>query len=109
MTAERHDLEMVRGDTFAFGVRVTNLDGAQVTGIWFTIRKVASEDPIVVQKSIGDGVTPVGDGYYRVRVAPEDTAEIEAGRYNYDLQIDIGEDVYTPIAGKIRIAQDVTW
>ena len=107
--AVRHDLSMVRGDTFGFGMRLTNLEGVCVAGIAFTIRKAAAENPIVVQKSIGNGVTPGPDGWWRVRVAPEDTAGIEAGRYNYDLQINIGQDVYTPINGRIRIEQDVTW
>ena len=107
--AVRHDLEMVRGDTFAFGVRVSNLEGAAVTDMAFTIRKTATDPTIIAQKRIGDGVTPGPDGYYRVRLAPEDTAEIDAGTHWYDLEIDIGDDVYTPIKGKIKIEQDVTW
>lgn len=107
--AVAYDLEMIRGDTLAIGLRITNLESDQVTGIFFTIRKVATDSDYVVQKSIGDGITPGLDGYYRIRVAPEDTYAIAAGRYVYDLQINVGIDVYTPVIGKIRITQDVTY
>ena len=107
--AERVDLEMIRGDTYAFGVRVTNLEGAAVTGMFFTIRKSAADAAITAQKRLGDGITAGPDGYYRVRLAPEDTRDIAAGKYAWDLEVDIGEDVYTPVKGTIRIEQDVTY
>ena len=50
-----------------------------------------------------------GNGYVSVRVAPEDTQEIEAGRYFYDYQIGIGEDRYTLMKGVLTIEQDVSF
>lgn len=105
-------LAMERGDTFAFTVQVENLGAAAVLGMYFTIRRKGADEEIVVQKSLGDGITRGPNGYYRVRVAPEDTRDISPGKYEYDLQINYGGDVVdvkTPIKGKINIAQDVTW
>jgi hypothetical protein len=43
-----------------------------------------------------------------VRVAPEDTEDIDPGTYAIDLQIGVNGDVATPILGTLKVLEDVT-
>lgn len=101
------DIEMVRGDTLEFIVEIKNLVGT-VSAVSFGCRANATATNYVFQKTLGSGITVDSDGKYTVRVAPEDTAAKAAGWYDYDLQFTIGNDVYTPMLGKLHLMQDVT-
>jgi hypothetical protein len=107
MTPSSYNLSMVRGDSFAFDLRLTDFDGV-ITDIAFTAKKRAKDTEAVIAKTFSDGVTKISEGVYRVRVAPQDTSNVEAGRYMYDIQVTMGEDVITPLIGYITIVQDVT-
>ena len=103
------DREMVRGDTEAFTVSIPDIEPEALTGLTLTLRRSAGSDPIAAQVSLGDGVTYEGDNVWMVRIAPEKTENLEAGRYRYDLELRFGEDVYTALIGRMRLVQDVTW
>ena len=107
MTATQN-LSMVRGDTLSFDVRLSDLDGATISSLYFTVKKKASDEVFIFQKSMANGITKVDDTTYRVRVAPEDTSGVTAGKYAYDLQIGVGTDIYTLLRGSLTIVQDVT-
>lgn len=101
------NLSMVRGDTLAFGLEFQGLT-EDLDSAYFTCKANDTLTEYVFQKSLGDGIEKVTTGKYRVRVAPEDTAEVEAKEYRYDLQIGINEDVYTILKGVLEIEQNVT-
>ena len=107
MTATQN-LSMVRGDTLSFDVRLSDLDGATISSLYFTVKKKASDEVFIFQKSLTDGISKVDDTTYRVRVAPEDTNGVVTGKYAYDLQIGVGTDIYTLLMGSLTIIQDVT-
>jgi hypothetical protein len=111
------NLAMIRGDTFRFDVLLSGLDGATVTGMYFTVKAKATEAEAVIQKSLGNGIRQLASEddeedapvRYEVRIAPEDTASATAGTaYVYDLEVHIGEDVYTVLMGQLKLTQDVT-
>ena len=101
----RNNLIMVRGDTLAFDAIFYDVDS--IDAAYFTVRTKA--DVKKVQKSIGEGITKIEDGHYRVRVAPEDTEDLDPGKYNYDFEVTLGDDVYTILIGQLTIEEDVTW
>ena len=103
------DREMVRGDTEAFTVSIPDIEPEALTGLTLTLRRSAGSDPIAAQVSLGDGVTYEGDNTWMVRIAPEKTENLEAGRYRYDLELRFGDDVLTALIGRMRLVQDVTW
>lgn len=98
---------MVRGDTLAFDMKLTDL-AATVESIYFSVKRKAKDDEYVFQKSLDDGITETVTNTYRVRVAPEDTADLPAGTYSYDLQLGLGSDIYTILMGNLTLKQDVT-
>lgn len=106
------DITAVRGDTIALGVELLDEDGELLTddldAAYFSCKADPSDSNYVFQKSLTDGITKVEAGKYTVRVAPEDTEDLEPGSYFYDLEITIGSDVYTPLKGRLKLEQDIT-
>lgn len=95
-------LEMNRGDSKYLGFELEGfdtLDNATFTA-WLN---QADDDTIIFQKDLEDGITEVETGKYSVRVAPEDTEDVEAGRYYYKLRIYANNDRLTPIEGALII------
>ena len=100
------NFSMVKGDTFALGFEIegaTDLENA-----YLSCKANRNDDSYVFQKSLGDGIYKVSDGKYGVRVAPEDTENIDAGLYYYDLQIQINLDVFTVFIGQLEIVEGIT-
>ena len=102
------NLSMVRGDTLAFDVVLTDISAESITSLYFTVKKKASDETFIFQKSLTDGISLKEGTTYRVRVAPQDTSGVAGGKYAYDLQIGIGTDIYTLVMGSLTIVQDVT-
>lgn len=103
------NITMVRGDTLALGINITDEEGQplNVDSAYFSCKKNYDE-PYVFQKALNDGITKSSDGNYVVRVAPADTASLDAGLYFYDLQVGKDGDVFTLLIGSLNIMHDVT-
>lgn len=113
MNFYRKNIKNVRGDTYSIGFKTEGIN-QKLDNIYFTCRdNLTDESNVLFQKSLGDGITLTDqdeDIYsYNVRVAPEDTRDIQSGTYYYDLQININEDIFTIMRGKFIIEQDCTW
>lgn len=102
-------ITMVKGDTLSFGVELADETGAPVdiTDAVFVARKTYNATASVFEKTLGNGITKVDDGIYSVRVAPEDTADNDAGRYYYQFKIIKNSDVYTIMRGIIELEPEV--
>ena len=107
-TITETNLNMIRGDTLAFAVEIDGLEGQTLSSAYFSVKADASDTEYTLQKSLSDGISEVEAGKYRVRVAPEDTANVEPGTYRYDLQIGANGDIFTVLRGKLKIVEDIT-
>jgi len=107
---ENKNITMIKGDTLSFNVEVMDLNGNPMTvdSADFTCKKLGTDESNIFRKSLGAGITQLED-YLVVRVAPEDTKEVEAGQYFYDLQLGVGQDIFTVMKGVMEIEQDVTF
>ena len=101
------NIAMVKGDTFSFGMELEDLEQDLDTA-YLTVKESYDDVSPVFQKSIGDGITKVDTGEYTVRIAPEDTENIEARRYVYDLQIGVNSDIFTILRGILWVKNSVT-
>lgn len=103
------NITMVKGDTLAFNVQITDQDGEPilVDSAYFSCKKNLNDDGFTFQKSLLNGISQT-DSLLTVRVAPEDTVEVDAGEYFYDMQIGVGTDVYTIMIGCLTLMQDIT-
>ena len=106
---EYSNITMIKGDTVAFNVEVfdENEEPVTIDSAFFTCKKKPASSEKVFQKSLGYGITQ-SEGLISVRIAPEDTNEVEAGQYFYDFQIGSGDDIYTVLIGMLTIEQNVT-
>lgn len=99
------NIQMIRGDTLAFGIVMDGLD-TDISSAYFTVR---SKGVVVFQKSLNNGITKEDTNTYKVRVAPADTKDLDTGHYYYDLQIGVNSDIFTVLHGDLELIQDATY
>lgn len=106
------ELKIIRGDTFAFGVEFDGLD-QELDTFYFTCQSIPQGE-IIFQKSLDNGISLVEmdtekvKALYRVRVAPEDTADLAPGSYFYDCEFGINGDYFTIMEGRLILLPDAT-
>ena len=112
MVKNELNLEITRGDTFSFGVEIYDL-GQELDAAYFTCKQNYDDDNNAFQKTLNAGITldhsdAEGNYFYKVRVAPADTKQLALGRYYYDLQIEVNDDVFTIMKGILLLDYEVT-
>lgn len=104
------NIEMTKGDTLSFGVKIKDL-GQELDSAKFTVKNNYDDEPIF-QKTLENGVEidhiEGNDYYYKVRVAPQDTANLEPKKYYYDLEINVNEDTFTILKGILDVSFDIS-
>ncbi len=102
------DITMVLGNTFSCSFELTGL-GQSLDAAYFSCKVDLKDTTYVFQKTLEDGIEATGtSGQYEVRLAPEDTAELEPGRYFYDLTIYANNDVKTLMNGTLYLVKGTT-
>jgi hypothetical protein len=109
-----------RGDTNRYTLTISR-SGARVdlTGVsvWFTVKRAHadSDDDALIQKTVGDGITPADqgeaatEGQAELVLAPADTASLSPTTiYYYDVQILESTVVTTVDSGTFTVSADVT-
>lgn len=110
---EKTNFEMIKGDTLSFAVEIEFDDKPQeLEKVLLTCKKNLDDGDVVFQKTLEDGISfrkqERNKMYYVVRIAPEDTKDIEAGHYFYDMQIEINSDVFTILTGALKVRYGIT-
>lgn len=109
---EDKQITMIKGDTFSIGVELVDENGnpfaEDLKAITMTCRDSENSSIIIFEKYLGSGITKADKNKYIIRVAPEDTEKVEAGKYVYDVEIRTNEDVATILKGILTIEDDVT-
>lgn len=108
------DYEFKRGDTKVLK-KFRPVDNSNIPltlsendKIYFTLKR-GEKGKKILQKTIGEGIILQDDGYYHITLNPEDTAELDAGSYRYDIELNVGNYlVSTLIEGEIVLLQDIT-
>lgn len=114
MNYYRKNITSVRGDTFSLALIIEGL-GQEPESLYFTCRDSLNDNSeILFEKSTYNGITEVEYDAendirkYAVRIAPNDTRNLQAGTYFYDEQIAVNGDVITIMKGKFILEQDAT-
>ena len=109
----KRDISMVRGDTMSFGFQITGLEGEEPDEIYFSCKEKLDDTTYIFSISLDNGIEKRSYDQttdtltYGVRVAPSLTENVEFGKYFYDLQMDINDDVITLMKGKLSIEWEV--
>lgn len=107
MKTIEHDIVLTRGTSFGFNFAIKNLT-EDLTSCYFSCKVVPDDTEYVFQKTLGNGITKIDNENYYVKIEPEDTCDIDLMKYYYDLKFTIGEDVYTPLKGRLGVRWNVT-
>lgn len=86
---------IVRGDTGPLYINLSQ----EVDNAIFSVKKNINDTDYVLQKEITGGM---------VKFKHEDTNNLETGEYVYDIQVEYGDDIDTPIIGTFTVIADVT-
>lgn len=112
MNYYKNDIRNVKGDTFSCAFTIENLNQSIETAK-FTCRDSLNDNSnVLFQKTLNNGITLVENDThkdikkYAVRVAPNDTKNLQAGTYYYDLEIGVNSDIFTLMKGRFIIEQD---
>lgn len=104
------NLEMTRGDTLSFGVSIVDL-GQLLDSAYFTVKNNFDDEDFIFQKTLENGIEldhiEGEDYYYKVRIAPDDTSNLEPKKYYYDFEINVNGDTFTLLKGLLDIEFDV--
>jgi len=105
------NIDTIRGDTLNIQLEfesdiVLDLESEDFD-ITFSLKQFATAVPYVFQKD-KTAVTEIDDNIFMLRIAPEDTVNLVPGYYYYDIEVKLGEDVYTVAIGRMYIEVDIT-
>lgn len=89
-------LSIVRGTNSVFGIVITNADGSpfslpQGQTLVFAVKKRPKDEERMIVKKITNSVEL---GTYYLELFPNDTAELEPGRYFYDVGLQQSSSVF---------------
>lgn len=112
MNYYKNNIRHIKGDTFSCGFTVEDL-GQNIESAKFTCRDSLNDNSeVLFQKTLNDGITLVEYDSendikkYAVRVPPDDTKNLQAGTFYYDLEIGVNGDIFTIMNGRFIIEQD---
>lgn len=97
--------QVKRGATFSFIITFKNLN-QDVTTMDFGI-KADYDKPMLIEKSLNDGITKIQTGKYKVEFSTTDITSLPAGMYVFDLRYTIGSTPSIPLSGYLVVADSV--
>ena len=95
-----------QGDQFSFTVTFKNLQ-EDLTTFTMGVKEDYNDEIMLVTKSLGNGITKIQTGKYRVDFTPAETQALTPNFYVYDLRMTLGTTVFTPLYGYLNIQETV--
>ena len=106
ITMPRGDIRDVQFTVYASNGTVTELD---FTEIYFTVKEKANDTAALFQKTLtGDTITKESTGVYKFSIMPEDTDNLNIGRYVFDIELLVGDTVKQTTLGTLDLTPEVT-
>ena len=109
-----NSIVVVQGDSALLNVHVEDSTGADfnltgATDIIFSIKESFDDTTYLLQKDLAMGITVTNavGGLFSVKIEDGDTTDFP-GVKPYDIQVEIGGDVFTVVRDTISIEREVT-
>ena len=112
--AIRRDISMIRGDTMSFSFQLKGLGGQRPEDIKFTCKETIEDEEPLFTCYLNESITEISYDpdkdllTYRVRVRPYQTAELDLGRFYYDLELKVNGDIITLMTGRFSLEPEIT-
>lgn len=97
--------QVKRGATFSFIVTFKNLN-QDVASMTFGLKE-DYDKTMLIEKTLGDGITKIDTGKYKVDFSYTDIIGLEAGMYVYDLRYTIRDTPAIPLSGYVIVNDSV--
>lgn len=97
--------QVKRGATFSFILTFKNLN-QDVATMTFGLKE-DYDKAMLIEKTLGDGITKIDDNKYKVDFSYTDILNLEAGMYVYDLRYTIGDTPAIPLSGYVIVNDSV--
>lgn len=97
--------QVKRGATFSFIVTFKNLN-QDVATMTFGLKE-DYDKTMLIEKTLGNGITKIDIGKYKVDFSYTDIIGIEAGMYVFDLRYTIGDTPAIPLSGYVIVQDSV--
>lgn len=97
--------QVKRGATFSFIVTFKN-SNQDVSSMTFGLKEDYDKE-MLVEKTLGDGITKIDTNKYKVDFSYTDIMDLEAGMYVYDLRYTIGTTPAIPLSGYVIVNDSV--
>lgn len=109
----KQDITVVRGDTLSFGFMMTGLDGNLPNSIKFSVKDNPDETETLFSAGLDSGEIwrenwNLNTATFGVRIPPRLTEGLTPGRYFYDLEVRINDEVFTFMKGRFVVEYDIT-
>lgn len=104
-------LEIVRGTTNTIQVEVVDVNGTAYNlganeRIIFGVKEKPEDAALIFTQT----AEVVGEGLFKIRIAPEDTENMKCGKYSYDVGLQKGTDYFNIIEpSTLVISPNVTF
>lgn len=107
----RRDLSMIKGDTMSFGFQIQGLEGRDPENVELICKKTLEDEGELFGVSLNNNIDRRDYDAehdiitYSVRIPPQLTEDLDAGRYFYDLKILCNTDVISLMVGRLNIEE----
>lgn len=95
-----------QGDEFSFTITFKNLQ-EDLTTLTMGVKLNYTDPAMLITKSLGNGISKIETGKYRVDFLPSETQALNPNFYIYDLRLTLGSTVFTPLYGYLNIEESV--
>lgn len=95
-----------QGDQFSFTVTFKNLQ-EDLTTFTMGVKLDYSDETMLVTKSLGNGISKIATGKYRIDFTPSETQALTPNNYVYDLRFTLSTMVFTPLYGYLNVQESV--
>ena len=105
------EIIMPRGDlrTIQFGVSQNGLPYIDFDEIYFTVKKTVTNKTFVLQKKLSDGGITLEGNVFQFIIEPEDTEELEYGKYPFDICLVKEGVIKETSVGSLTLTSEVTF
>lgn len=100
----RGDLRVIQFGVSSHGVPYTDLDE-----IYFTVKKSVASKTVNMQKKLSTGDIVLIDDKFQFTIMPEDTDNLEYGRYVFDIEVIKTGVIKETSVGSLTLTSEVTF
>jgi len=104
---------MPRGDIRPVQFSIQNPDGTnpeiEFDEIYFTVKQSYTKNDYYFQKRLSDGGIIKNEQGYYFRIEAEDTDRLKIGKYVFDIEVVLGEEIKQTFVGQLELTNEVTF